>query len=230
MGYFHMKTNKINELVNEGFKVNKTPDLQTEVTHANPFVIHGDNGVYKAHLKEGQYCITFASMCSNGATPFMIEQTDYPLLNDVQARIDEQARIEKEETEQLEEAVGPRVQKTLFGDLKEGDSFSKDENMTFSYRKTGEHSYQKQSQLVEGFDMIGKSEMEVFVEMFDTALTSEQKADIVRHMQPGLNRDMFDEELGMAIENIPGMEMMDEQELMALHDELFAMYQHMHQS
>lgn len=218
-----MKTQQISQLKEHGFTVRKTADLQTIVAHDKPFIVHGENGVYRVPLKEGKYEVTFAGMSSNGVVPFLIEQTAFPFLLDLQTKHAERQRI-------VESQTGSPSRQTLtsvaFSKLKEGQHFFKDEVKSAKYRKTGDSTYTKCSQLTEGFELIAEAEMTVFVEYenIDIGLTPEQKQDIVASIPAGLSRFEFDETLGMMIEDIPGLEVLDDEALEALHLELYDLY------
>lgn len=219
-----MKTQQISQLKEHGFTVRKTSDMQTIVAHDEPFIVHGENGVYRVPLTEGEYKIVFAGMSSNGVVPYLIEQTAFPFLLDLQTKYTEQQRIVESQTES---ASRQTLKSVAFSKLKEGQHFFKDEvKSSAKYRKTGDSTYTKYSQLTEGFDLIAKAEMTVFVEYenIDIGLTPEQKQDIIANIPAGLSRFEFDETLGMMIEDIPGLEALGDEALEALHLELYDLY------
>lgn len=211
-----MKTNIINELQQQGFDVKRTSKFTTVVTYDKPFNILGESGKIQALSIDNQYSVTFNSLCSKGLLPNDIEHLELPLLADlVQKR---NKKINEKQTER------PTYMTVKFADLMENQTFYKDTSAVSQYHKTGDCTYVKESDIAQDFQLIMSSDTEVLVEMDYSMLTPEQKNNIVTSLQKGLSDDQFVDQVSMQLENIAGMDTLNDKQLQQLYSELLNLY------
>jgi hypothetical protein len=213
-----MKTNEISVLQNNNFSVEKTRSYTTIVSSNVPFNIHGESGVIAASLNEQQkYTVVFNGLCNHGKTPYLIEQSKFPMVAEAHQRY-----LNKQREPVLEEAV---VNETLpFTEIANGEVFSKNADQKHTYRKVSETTYVKVDSLIETLELIATDDMLVYVVESSTSLTADQKRMIVDSLPEDLQRYEFDEVLGMTLEDVPGVETMSTHAVARLHKELYQMY------
>lgn len=223
-----MFSNNVEQLKQQGFKISKTHDLQTVVEHAEKFVVQGSAGEIQAPFNDetNTYRVTISGHATNGE---LTESFKRPYLPFLATLNEESNRLEAAELERSTEDQTNVVEKS-FSDLQEGDTFFKEPNdKAVQYVKLDEVSYKRSdSSIASSLSQIAKSEDSVFViEMTDdmAALTPEQKQNIVDHVpEKGLGKEQFTSFVIDDIDNIAGLEMLDDDGLSDLIDELYQMY------
>lgn len=221
-----MFINDIDKLQTLGFNVTKTKDLQTVVEHGKPFFIKGTNRNIPATLNEDTkaYTVTFSGYPLQNVLQESIYQPKTPLLAEI--------NVVKPGYNIAEtvEAAASSLTSVAFEDLHPGQPFRKlDETVATVYVKVDNTTYKMIGNTIgsvlENY-MDGK--VEVFTEMFDEGfgtLTPEQKQDIVDNAPPSIqDRQGFVDAIIDDIDNIAGLETMEDDELEVLLDELFALY------
>ena len=217
-----MKTDQISVLQAHDFVIEKTRDYTTVISSTKPFNIHGNSGIIAASLNEqAKYSVTFAGLCMHDQIPNLIEQSKFPMIADAQSR----AVFEQHTQSSADTTQNHSIS---FADLVEQELFGKTSDQ-ICYRKVTDTTYVKNGSLVESLELIATEDMVVYVaEAVDTRLTSEQKHMIVDSLPDNLQRYDFDEVLGMALENIAGVDSMSTQAIARLHKELYKMYASKH--
>lgn len=223
-----MFSNNVEQLKQQGFKISKTHDLQTVVEHAEQFVVQGSAGEIKAPFNDetNTYRVTISGHATNGE---LTESFKRPYLPFLATLNEESNRLEAQALEQQATNTTNVVQKK-FSELEEGDTFFKESSETATaYVKLDEVSYKRSdSSIASSLNQIAKLNDSVFVvEMDDSMemLSPEQKRNIVDHVpEKGLDKEHFTSFVIDDIDNIAGLEMLNDDQLSDLIDELYQLY------
>lgn len=215
-----MFTKDIEVLENKGFVITKLPMLQTQVTHRDPFVVESTGDNVQAVLLEdiGWYSMIFSGYPIGNELQESIQQHITPLIHAINDSSKEKEEKDKEETDHVASF------EALFSNLKIGDSFTKEEG-GYGYKKVTETTCTKEgSPITSALELPIVGDTLVFVESEFGRLTPDQKADVVKHVSPGLQHDDFAEEVLMQFENIAGMDTLSDDQIRLLVDEMYEMY------
>lgn len=225
-----MNTNKIAELNESGFTVTKTQDVNTVIEHSKPFkLVREGKDDYAVPLNEdtNTYAVTIGGYPTNGEIDYNVVQYATPLIFEINesaklAVAEEAKSTDNIEREELRDAVFEEIAlKTEF--------YKSDDVNSARFVKIDETTYVKAGNTIgTSIELVAKLTDKVFVaEQFDDdidSLSPEQKQDVVNHAPEGLSPDDFAEYVGHDLENIPGLESLDDQSLDALIQELSHMY------
>lgn len=223
-----MFTNKVEELKQQGFSVKKTRDVQTIIEHKESFFVKGSAGDVKSPYNDetGTYMVTVSGYETNGQLSESFRRPHLPFLTSIN---ESALNAEREKNSQQEQVNDDSLAEKTFSELAEGDIFYKaDDASSVKFVKIDEIAYRRSDSSIGGsLDLYAKDDDKVFVvEMMDdiSVLTPEQKQDIVDHTPKGLDHDSFVAHVADEIDNIAGLEMLNDDELSDLIDELYGMY------
>lgn len=213
----------ITQLTQQGFSVNRTPQLTTIFEHQKPFLIEGiDSNWINAVQTEQGYQVVFASLCPTDKLPKRIAMNENTttLMGTI---INSSKTIKSNDTNPQKKQKTP----VLFKNLDVGKTFKLSEGASIVYKKIGVYEYINTSPLALKVSLITSDDnKEVYAmnENLDTSLSLEQKMDLVSFIEPGLDKAEFIDQLAPAFEDIPGLEFLTGDQLSALYDELYTLY------
>ena len=220
-----MFINDCTQLQAMGFKVTKTKELQTVVEHSKPFLVKGTVRNIPATLNEdtNTYTVTFSGYPVQNVLQESIYQPKTPLLAEI--NVASNVAPKTESVDAGKSSLSP----TSFGELAVGKTFRKLDETAAAYVKVDDTTYKMIGNTIGSvLENYMEGKVQVFTEMFDedfSALTPEQKQDIVNHAPAGLSdRQQFIDAIIDDIDNIAGLETIDDEELEMLLDDLFALY------
>lgn len=224
-----MNTNNIQDLRDAGFVVEKTKDVNTIITHSKPFklVREGKDDFAVPIDEQNEYSVTVGGYPSNHEIDYNVVQYATPFLFELNESI--KHNIDKS-VETDDNASSLKVNPAIFSDLTESAVFYKtSDGKGTAFVKVDESTYIKAGDTIgASIELVAEATDEVFVvEMLEdetTSLSVEQKKNIVDHAPEGLSPDDFTEYVGHDLENIPGLEDLDDVAYEALVKSLSQMY------
>ncbi|MFY0658110.1 MAG: hypothetical protein JXR12_15335 [Neptunomonas phycophila] len=224
-----MNTNNIQKLRDGGFTIEKTKDVNTVIAHDKPFkLVREGKDDYSVPLDEsGKYSVTIGGYPSNGEIDYSVVQYATPFIFELNESA-KQMVVESDESVDNISSVSLKAVK--FAELNEKAEFYKTEDgKGTAFMKVDESTYVKAGNTIgASIELVADAKDDVYVaEMLDDEITSlsvEQKKNIVDHAPEGLSPDDFAEYVGHDLENIPGLESLDDEAYEALVHSLTQMY------
>lgn len=212
----------ISQLKTHGFDVTRiTATASTVIEHENLFIVEGTHGPVQAVKNEdtNKYTITFSSLCTSDNVPYEVNMVSCALL----ASINESAnQTEQRRIDALNVQPATKVTVT-FKDVWIGETFSKPSSSS-TYIKIDEQSYAKQSSIASTMLMFMEADDNVEVDPFNVGLTDEQKWDIVFSVPERAAPEDVAKWIMMDLDNIPGVEDLDDRDKHKVANELLAMW------
>ena len=225
-----MKTNNTDDLKVNGFSIEKTKDVNTIITHNKPFkLVREGKADFAVPLNEdtGKYSVTIGGYPDNGQISYDVVQYTTPLLVELNEAANR--NVAEQAISDDNDAV-ITLKSVVFEDVAvNADFFKSEDGSGVKYVKVDETTYVKAGNTIgASIELVASKSDTVFVaEMFEddiTSLSVEQKKNIVDHAPEGLSPDDFAEYVGHDLENIPGLESLDDDDLDQLIQSLSHMY------
>jgi hypothetical protein len=213
----------IKQLQELGFNVTKTKALTTVVEHSKPFDIVTTSGQFASVLNEStnQYSVTFSGLCSSGQIPHDVQlQTPKTLLQSInEAANAKPAQIDVTPTKTSKSTV-------KFATLSINESYSKDEQASSTYVKVSDTTARKLNSIGSQLEIFVESDFDVYP--FDDNGAEFTDGDIEHYIETCPFVDEFAAQLQGGqpneqqinqlraqvaddLENIPGLESLDDQ-------------------
>lgn len=221
-----MFTNDIEQLKQKGFSIAKTSDVQTVVTHDKPFIVEGtaSNEIEAPFNEEaGKYMVTFSGYPVESTLQHGVKHPEHSLFREIHEAANKPVEIVEETIESL-----VHFDAVKFADIEAGQEFRKVEEISGKvYTKVDETSCRVAADSIAGkLDLVVESDAVVFVEQVGdySALSADQKQNIVDHAPKGLSPNEFSVHVAQEIEDIAGLELFSDDELHDLIGELYSLY------
>lgn len=214
-----MKYTTITQLLENGFNVTKTKELNTLITHKKPFIIHG-NLITEASSIDNEYSLTLIGLCSTGKLPYIIEQHTTPFIR----HLDGLSKKPKH-TFKPDMILKERI---LFDELPINSKFYLNEKSNVLYKKTTETTacIARDGSFVSDYETYVKGRMVITEQVdLDTEFSNQQIHDLVLTLPEGLGQDEFHEEFGLSLEHIPGIELFNDEKMHQIHQIAWSIYQ-----
>ncbi len=231
-----MFTNKIDELSKLGFVITKTADVQTVIEHTKPFLIQGSESEVDAPYNDvtEKYTVTFSGYPVANNLQENIRQPIIPLFAEIH---NTEIQSTKQEQEELADK-SPKLIETTFGEIDVDGVFLRSSDFATNrpYVKVDNTSCKRDGDSIASVleTVLSQDEVvyiEQLEEMTDTdynTLSPEQKNNIIFAASDGLSEHEFNEFAAMELENIAGMEALEDEVFADLVEELYHMYASSH--
>jgi len=224
-----MFTDQIDDLEQRGFTITKTRDVQTILEHSNPFTVKGSERDIPAPFNDttNKFTVTFSGYPVSNTLQENVRQHTLPLFNSINELINKLPN----EDESTNEASQPNLVETTFGQLDINSEFMRSNDFTKHrpYIKIDNTSCKRNDDSIGSVLETVLSNDEIvyiqpLVEMDYSALSPDQKRSIVHAAQEGLSESEFNEYAANELEDVAGVETLEEDAYADLIEELYQMY------